>query len=76
MLEFLVAGFFYFFVFPINAQAYLDPGSGSLIFQVLAASLISVVYMAKRNWSKLTSLFRKDAQSLSQHDEIKTAKRK
>ncbi|HCM37833.1 MAG: hypothetical protein UV61_C0008G0092 [Candidatus Gottesmanbacteria bacterium GW2011_GWB1_43_11] len=43
------------------AHAYLDPGSGSLFFQVLIAGLLSSLFMAKSLWKRLirfiTSLF-------------------
>ncbi|MCK5233185.1 MAG: hypothetical protein KAJ91_00040 [Candidatus Aenigmarchaeota archaeon] len=40
-------------VFPKTAHAYLDPGIGSYIFQLLLASLFGAFLVAKTYWSKL-----------------------
>jgi hypothetical protein len=39
---------------PLNA-AYIDPLSGSIIFQVLAAGVLSFVFTMKRSWRWLGS---------------------
>ena len=36
-----------------NAYAYIDPGTGSYILQVLAATLLGASFMAKSLWLKL-----------------------
>ena len=38
---------------------YLDPGSGSFLFQILIAGLLAAVYGTKSFWSRLISSFRK-----------------
>jgi hypothetical protein len=45
-------------IFPLNAQAYLDPGTGSAIFQGLIAALSAILVTGHLYWSKLQSLFR------------------
>lgn len=35
---------------PQSAHAYIDPLSGSLILQVLAAGILSFVFTMKRSW--------------------------
>lgn len=40
---------------PETAHAYLDPGSGSYIFQMILAVLVSAVFALKVYWKKLTS---------------------
>ena len=42
-----------------KAQAYLDPGSGSFILQILIASLVGIGFALRSYWGKLIGLFRK-----------------
>jgi hypothetical protein len=44
---------------PQNVYAYLDPGSGSLVFQVILASLLGVLFSIKTFWKRIISFFRK-----------------
>lgn len=44
-------------LFPTEAWAYLDPGSGSLIFQTLVATLAGVAYGVRVYWSRIRALF-------------------
>ncbi|MBN1309984.1 MAG: hypothetical protein JXB30_01105 [Anaerolineae bacterium] len=39
--------------------AYLDPGSGSFIVQILIASLLGSALMIKAFWRQITSIFRR-----------------
>ena len=41
-----------------NACAYLDPGTGSYVYQVLVASLIGGVFTIKMFWKKITTFLR------------------
>jgi len=66
-----VSVFFFCFLFSIGfarrAYAYLDPGSGSYIFQIIVAGLLAGSFFIKTLWQKtrlyFKSLFsrRKDA---------------
>ena len=38
---------------PANAWAYIDPGTGSYIFQVLIAGGVAGVYTLRRHWRGL-----------------------
>ena len=38
-------------------HAYLDPGSGSFLLQLLIAGLLGMGFVIRRYWSKITSLF-------------------
>lgn len=51
----LALGFSLLFVAP--AQAYIDPGSGSLIFQVIVGSAMAVGLAVKVFWRRIVSLF-------------------
>ena len=42
--------------------AYLDPGSGSLIIQVIIASLAGIGLLLRRNWQKVKGLFTKNSE--------------
>lgn len=42
---------------PPNAFAYLDPGTGSYIFQVLVATLIGGIFTLKIYWQKIKNFF-------------------
>jgi len=44
---------------PIQAHAYLDPASGSLIIQVLVASVLGFIVGFKRIWFAITDFFRR-----------------
>ena len=45
---------------PLQANhAYLDPGSGSFILQLLLAALVGSLFIIKSYWKKITDFFRK-----------------
>ena len=46
-----------FFVFPQKAYAYLDPGTGSFILQVLIAALLGGLFAIKIFWNKIKIFF-------------------
>lgn len=39
------------------AEAYIDPGTGSMIFQILAAAFFGAIYAIKLYWQKLKDFF-------------------
>jgi len=41
------------FVFSQNALAYLDPGTGSFLFQILLATLIGGLYTIRTFWKNI-----------------------
>lgn len=41
------------FLFPAEAEAYLDPGSGSYFIQILLASFLGALYLLKVYWKKI-----------------------
>jgi hypothetical protein len=52
------AFFIYFFAITIpNAHAYLDPGTGSYVFQVVAGALLGAAVALKVFWSRLWGFF-------------------
>ena len=47
-------------VTPQPAQAYLDPGSGSMILQILAAGLVTASVVFRRSIARVLGFFRRD----------------
>lgn len=45
--------------FPKKSFAYLDPGSGSYLIQIIVASLAGLGYLIKTNWEKIKGLLLK-----------------
>jgi hypothetical protein len=39
------------------AYAYLDPGTGSYVFQMVAAAIVSVGFVARAYWHRVRGLF-------------------
>jgi hypothetical protein len=46
-------------LFPTDAFAYLDPGTGSLIVQSVIATLAAVAYGLRVYWGRIQVLFRR-----------------
>jgi hypothetical protein len=49
--------------------AYLDPGTGSLILQVIIGGILGVGVVLKTYWSKIRRLFGKKKKSQTETDE-------
>lgn len=47
----------YLVLFPENAYAYLDAGTGSILLQALIAAVAGAVMVMRAYWSKLKNLF-------------------
>lgn len=48
-------------VFPQTAQAYLDPGVGSYVFQVTIAAVLAGLATLRVSWSRVKAYFRRCA---------------
>ena len=44
-------------MFPQVSYAYLDPGTGSYIFQIILAAFVGAAYMIKIYWTKVKAFF-------------------
>ena len=44
---------------PDTAHAYLDPGTGSAVFQMLLAGVMAGVFVLKSQWQRIKVFFRK-----------------
>jgi hypothetical protein len=42
---------------PLRESAYLDPGSGSFLLQLLIAGLVGAAFVIKGYWGKIKSFF-------------------
>ena len=55
-ITFIIFGLIYL-VFPQKAYAYLDPGTGSLILQMIIAGLLGASFAIKVYWKKIKAFF-------------------
>jgi hypothetical protein len=44
---------FFYLGFPSFAHAYLDPGTGSYIFQLLIAGIVGLAFLVKVYWKRI-----------------------
>ena len=44
-------------LFPEYVYSYIDPGTGSYVFQIIIAAFVAVSFMAKIYWRKITKFF-------------------
>ena len=47
-----------FLLFPANAYAYLDPGTGSYILQLALAALVGALFAVRLFWGRIKSFFK------------------
>jgi hypothetical protein len=47
-------------VFPGTSEAYLDPGTGSFVFQMIIAAVMGGLYTIKTYWRNIMKIFKKD----------------
>ena len=47
------------FVFPAQAHAYLDPGTGSYIIQIALAALVGALFTVRLFWGRIKAFFRR-----------------
>lgn len=60
LLRLLVASIvFFLFIIPKNSYAYLDPGTGSYLLQIIAAILFAGLFFIKSWWGRVKGIFLK-----------------
>jgi hypothetical protein len=69
MASALILALLVLFILPHSALAYLDPGTGSLIWQLLLAGALTAAFLAKRYWRRIKQLFRSRAATGTGDDE-------
>ena len=47
----------------IDEPAYLDPGSGSYLLQLLMAALLGSIFVIRASWSRIVGFFKRDEDS-------------
>ena len=71
-LAFLGLVLFCVLAFPASANAYIDPGTGSYIFQTIIAVIIGASFTLKLYWKKvrtfITSLFSKQTTNAKRNE--------
>lgn len=50
--------FLLLFLFPARAQAYVDPGTGSYVLQLLIAGFLGALFALKVFWHKMIGFFK------------------
>lgn len=53
----VAALFVIFSLFPLEAHAYLDPGTGSYILQLALAALVGTVFAIRLFWGRIKAFF-------------------
>jgi len=53
-----VAAFFMLCFLSQSVSAYIDPGTGSLIFQLLLGSFVGLLFAVKMYWNRLKSFLK------------------
>jgi len=59
ILEFSVATVMFLVITGQDAQAYIDPGSGSIIMSLILGLVASIAYTARKYFYKLKNVFKK-----------------
>lgn len=59
----LVAIVFFELIFPRRAWAYLDPGTGSLILQIVFAGILGAIFTFKMWWRRVIDFLREKIKS-------------
>ncbi len=47
------------FLSPVSAMAYIDPGTGSYVIQLLIAGFVGAMFTLRIFWKKIVRLFKK-----------------
>jgi len=55
-LKLLVVIATFLLVWPTPVHAYIDPGTGSLVLQIIVAGVMAGLYLFKRYWNKIKIL--------------------
>ncbi|OGG04345.1 hypothetical protein A2W14_07085 [Candidatus Gottesmanbacteria bacterium RBG_16_37_8] len=55
----ILAGLFFLLIFPKKVYAYIDPGTGSFLFQIIAATLLTLLISARKVVSFFHTLYQK-----------------
>jgi len=74
IIRWTVVGIVVAFLTPVYALAYIDPGTGSYLIQLLIAAFVAVSFSIKIFWKKIVRLFsKKSGQDGRKSDESSSA---
>jgi len=71
-LSILVCALIVIFV-PASANAYIDPGTGSILIQGLIAAIAAIGVTLKLYWHRFKALFRRSSRDQTDTDEPKSS---
>lgn len=57
------------FLTPVSALAYIDPGTGSYVIQLVIAAFVGVMFSVRIFWKKIVRLFKKDGPDAPKADD-------
>jgi putative flippase GtrA len=57
LVRFMIVGLFAATVLPVTLSAYIDPGTGSYILQLLIAAFVGISFTIKLFWKKIKKFF-------------------
>jgi hypothetical protein len=76
LVKIVVLVLFFYLLFPQETYAYLDPGSGSFIIQLLIGGLVAFLVVLRGYWGRIRGFFTKktgsnasEAPATSTHEE-------
>lgn len=65
----VVVALIFTLVVPEFAHAYLDPGTGSYILQIIAAGALSSLFLVKSYWARIKGVFVRSDREQQERDE-------
>lgn len=57
MFKFILVGAILLLILSSNAHAYLDPGTGSYVLQIIIAGIVSALFTLKMCWRRIVDFF-------------------
>lgn len=67
-LEYALITTVVFFLITRNSYAYIDPGSGSMIVQVIIAAILGTITALKIYWHKIKKIFSRNSDNKKTED--------
>lgn len=61
-----------FLMMPKKVDAYIDPGTGSYVFQIIMAAILGSLVAIRMFWKKIIYFFRKVFSKKSKNDQMET----
>ena len=68
-VEVIVSVMLALILIPTRSDAYIDPGTGSFVLQMLVAAVLGVVFALKMYWQRLKTFFSRLAKKRKDSDD-------